>query len=280
MIDYFDHVHVVTGARAAGRLRLDKEELGREVATEGTSSMIERQWRRVALGGAAVAGLAALLAVVPAQAQQQQQQRQPPAQQQRQPAPAPQQQPAQPAAERVQVVNIDQALLERWLVLFGDLAPKLGNAQTQNLSEQQIDAIVAQSCQAAGLTDVNLCRSLDAYMNALLTGADEQGRRFVDPGQRLRADLQQVQNDRQLTPQQKQEARQEIEGLLAQLPERIPPQHIQLLTRNATRIFALLARVQPPDQQGQQGAPPPAQGRGQGAPQGAPPPPQQGQPRR
>lgn len=241
--------------------------------------MIERQWRRIARAGAAVAGAAVLAAAVPAMAQQQQQRQPPPQQQQRQPAPPAQQQ--QGGGERVQVVNLDQALLERWIVLFGDLAPKLGNAQTQNLSEQQVDAIVNQSCQAAGLADVNLCRSLDAYMNALLTGADEEGRRFVDPAQRLRGDLQQVQNDRQLTPQQKQEARQEIEGLLSQLPERIPPQHLQLLTRNATRIFQLLARVQPPDQQqgGQQGGAPPAQqGRGQGAPQGAPPP--QGQQRR
>ena len=93
--------------------------------------MIERQWRRIARAGAAVAGAAVLAAAVPAMAQQQQQRQPPPQQQQRQPAPPAQQQ--QGGGERVQVVNLDQALLERWIVLFGDLAPKLGNAQTQNL---------------------------------------------------------------------------------------------------------------------------------------------------
>lgn len=213
-------------------------------------------WRELA--GATIAA-ALLLVASPA----------PIAAQQRQPA-APQAQQAPPQGERVQPVELTQALIERWMVLFADLTPKLANAD--QLNEQQVDAVVTQACQRAQLNDVNQCRALDAYMSALLSGADEQTKRFVDPVQRARQDLQASQTDQRLSAQEKAEAKTELEGLLAQLPQRVNPAHIQLLNRNATRLFELLARYQPADQQGQgqQG-----QGQqGQGGQRGAPPPPQ------
>jgi hypothetical protein len=196
--------------------------------------------------------------------------------QQRQPGPPPQQQQPQQQApqgqgERVQVVELNQAMLDRWLVLFAELSQRL--AAAPNATEQQTDAIVAEACKRAQLANVDQCRALDAYMGALLSGANDEQRRFDDPIARVREDLKQSQADPKLTPQDKAEARKELEAVLAQLPAQIPAAHLQLVNRNAAKIFELLAKYQPADQQG---GPPPAQGAQPPAQQ----PPAQQQPRR
>lgn len=218
--------------------------------------MLKPEWRSIALAGAIACG--AWIATGAGDAS---------AQQPRQPAPAAPQAPAQPQqgqqppAERVKVVELTQAVLERWMVLFAELNSKL--ATLPNATEQQVEAVVAEACKKAQLTDVEQCRALDAYMGALLSGGDEQAKRFVDPVQRVREDLRGSQADPKLGAKEKAEAKAELEGILAQLPTQIPPAHLQLVNRNATRIFDLLAKYTPADQQStpsQGGAQPPAQG--------------------
>jgi hypothetical protein len=153
------------------------------------------------------------------------------------------QQPAQPPP-RLQPVPFDQAALDRWLVVFQDVAPQL--AANANLSDQQVDGIYDRACKKARFTDIGQCRALDDYLGAITAGISDDGTKFIDPVARARQDLATLAADRTLTAKQKAEQRAEIEGYLATMPERIPPEHIALLNRNAARLLPLLQQSQAP----------------------------------
>jgi hypothetical protein len=130
------------------------------------------------------------------------------------------QQPGQ-APPRLKVVPFDQAMFDRWLVVFQEAVPKL--AANANLTEPQIQAIYDAACRKARFTDINQCRTLDDYLGALTAGVSDDGKQFVDPVARARQDLSALAADRNVPAKQKSEQRAEIEGFLATMPERIPP---------------------------------------------------------
>ena len=155
------------------------------------------------------------------------------------------------APPRIRVVDINQASLEKWLVLYPDVAAQLGSQQQP--AEALVNSVYSRACRKAGLADVAQCRALDDYMGALLGGADEQKGQFVDPGAKARGDLAALLADRRVPAKEKAQEKANIEGFIASLPANIPLAHLALLNQNAKRVFAVLAQVQGP----QQGAPPP-----------------------
>jgi hypothetical protein len=197
------------------------------------------------------AGLA-LLSAIPGSAGAQQGPRQQPQTQQQK-----SQQEAQP---RVAVVEINQQILDKWLVLVADIVPRLSSGE--ELSEAKADAIFAEACTKAGFADPNQCQSIDEYMNALVAGGDEQTRRFADPAAKAREDLKALLADKSVPAKEKQEARKEIESFIATLPAKVPEAHLALLNQNAQRIFATLESIAAPPA----GAPAPEQPKGKGAP--------------
>lgn len=166
------------------------------------------------------------------------------------------QQPAQPPP-RLQAMPVDQGLLDRWLIVFADVGPQLSSAP--DLPEDKVNAIFDRACKKAQLNDIGQCHALDDYMGALISAVSEDGTKFLDPVARARQDLAQMLADPKVPARQKAEQKAEIEGFLSTMPERIPPEHIALLNRNARRIFAVLEKIQGPAgaQQGQPPAPQP-----------------------
>ena len=166
------------------------------------------------------------------------------------------QQPAQgQPPPRLQVVPIDQSLLDRWLILFTDIAPQLSAAP--DLAEDKVRAIFDRACRKAQLNDIGQCHAIDDYFGVLISGVSDDGTKFIDPVARARQDLAALNAAKQVPAKQKAEQKAEIEGFLSTLPERIPPEHIALLNRNAKRVFDTLQKVQGPAGGPPQAQPPP-----------------------
>ena len=167
------------------------------------------------------------------------QQRQP---QQQQQQPAPQQQ-----SQRIPVVQIDQAMLDRWLVLYADIGQQLAN--DQQVTEEKREAAYQKACPKAGLPDLNQCYALDDYISALLEGVSEDGNSYSDPLALARQELARVNADRNIPANEKAQIRQDLQARIASHPVNVPPAHFQLLTRNAKRIQEVQQRFAPPEQQ-------------------------------
>lgn len=145
---------------------------------------------------------------------------------------------------KLQVIQIDQGTLDRWLVLFQDVGPQL--ASNPNLSEQQVQAIFQRGCAKAQIADINQCHAIDDYLGALTSGVSDDGTKFIDPLARARQDLAAISSDRTIPAKEKAEQKAGIEGFIASMPDRFPPEHIALLNRNAKRVLDVLAKVQGP----------------------------------
>lgn len=178
----------------------------------------------------AAAGITMSLIAAPATAQQRQ-------------APPAQQQPPPQAPPRIVAVEINQPIIEKWLVFYVDFVPKLLGGKLQ---EAQVQPTFQRACRSAGLTDIAQCEALDRYMAALLSGAQQESNSFVDPKTKLRRDLQALLADRTIPADQKAAEKADIEEYLATLPDRIPEAHIALLNRNAKRVFDAMAKIPPP----------------------------------
>lgn len=148
------------------------------------------------------------------------------------------------APQKVPVVDVTPALLDKWLVLYGEVAPAIGKEAQP--TEAKINAIYDKACRKAGFADIAQCRTLDDYMVVLLGGAQEEQGSFIDPGVKARKDLALLNADRRIAPKQKAEERAEIERFIASLPAKIPEAHIALLNQNAKKVFQALAAAQGP----------------------------------
>jgi hypothetical protein len=157
------------------------------------------------------------------------------------------------APQKVPVVEVTQPLLDKWLVLYGEVAPAI--AKEAQPTEAKVSAIYDKACRKAGFADIAQCRTLDDYMVALLGGAQEDQGTFIDPSVKARKDLALLNADRRIAPKQKAEERAEIERFIASLPAKIPEAHIALLNQNAKKVFQVLAAGSPPPPQQPPGPP-------------------------
>lgn len=170
--------------------------------------------------------------------------------QQRQPQ---QQQPVQQQPQRIPVVQIDQAMLDRWLVLYAEVGQQLANEQ--QVTEEKREAAYQKACPKAGLTDLNQCYAVDDYISALLEGLSEDGNSYSDPVALARQELARVNADKSIPAAEKAQVRQDLQARMASMPVNIPPAHFQLLTRNAKKIQDVQQRYAPKEQEPQQPAP-------------------------
>ena len=143
---------------------------------------------------------------------------------------------------RVAIVEVNQGLLDKWLVVYAAVAPQL--ATDEQVPEAKVTAIYAAACKKAGLPDIAQCRSLDDYLAVLLGGANQEKSGFIDPATKARQDLAVLLADQQVPAKDKADEKANIEAFIATLPPQIPPAHLKLMNDNAKRIFEAEAQVE------------------------------------
>ena len=144
--------------------------------------------------------------------------------------------------KRIAIVEINQGLLDKWLVVYAAVAPQL--ATNEQVPEDKVTAIYAAACKQANLPDIAQCRSLDDYLAVLLGGANEERSRFIDPVTKARQDLAALLADQQIPAKDKADEKANIETFIATLPPQFPLAHLKLMNDNAKRIFDVEAQVE------------------------------------
>jgi hypothetical protein len=152
--------------------------------------------------------------------------------------------PAMPGAQAQQQklrVELDQSLLEKWLLLMPQMT-RLVQSGSMPQTEQEAQAVLERVCTKAGFDGYEQCTQVLGYVGMIASAWNPATRSFRDPLVQMRAQLASLEADTSPPTPERNRTIAEMKQILANLPEHIPQEHLQLVTANHDRVLAATGR--------------------------------------
>ena len=152
---------------------------------------------------------------------------------------------AQTQQQALQPIELNQTLLDKWLVA----APAMARLAQSSAAPQTDDAArphVEKICIEAGFQSPDQCGEVIGYVGMIVAACDRRSQTFRDPIAMMRRELARLAKDTALAPEAKAETIANLKEIIAAFPNGFPKEHLQLVTANRDRIFAALLPVSQP----------------------------------
>jgi hypothetical protein len=149
-------------------------------------------------------------------------------------------QPGARAQQSVSPIELNQTLLDRWLVVM----PKVVKLNTSSDAPQTDDTLrphLEKICMEAGFDSYDQCGEVIGYVGLIVSACDRRTRSFRDPIVMMRRQIARIEADARLSPADKDNATAELTQIVTRFPSNLPEAHLRLVTANRDRIFAVLA---------------------------------------
>ena len=143
------------------------------------------------------------------------------------------------AQPEIQRVELNQTLIDRWLVLYPAVL-KMMKPDADPMSEDTGRAYLERACSEAGFATYDQCAEVFGYAGMILSACDRKSRAFRDPIKLMRRQIAKIEGNGSLSQDQKAKATAELRQVVARFPDNIPEAHLQLMTANRDRIFEIV----------------------------------------
>jgi hypothetical protein len=136
-------------------------------------------------------------------------------------------------------VELNQLLLDQWIAVapaffkMSKSNPDFSHPET----EAGLRAQMEKACIEANFDSYDQCAQVFGYVGLIIAGCDRRTRSFHDPIPLMRRDLARLEADISMPPAERDKKISELREALAGLPDRLPTEHLQLMTANRDRIF-------------------------------------------
>ena len=141
------------------------------------------------------------------------------------------------------LIELNQSLLEKWLVVMPQVV-KLGKSATVPQTDDALLPHLEKICAGARFDSSDQCGAVIGYVGMIVSACDRRNRTFRDPIVMMRREIARIEADASLSPADKDEATAGLKEIVAVFPNNLPEAHIQLVTANRDRIFAVLATTE------------------------------------
>ena len=92
-------------------------------------------------------------------------------------------------------------------------------------------------CDDAGFESFEQCQDVTGYVGMIIGGCDRRTRSFHDPVVLMRRQLARLEANTSPPSAEREQQIAQLKAVLAALPERLPHEHLQLMTANRDRVF-------------------------------------------
>ncbi|HWE21339.1 MAG TPA: hypothetical protein VG758_29910 [Hyphomicrobiaceae bacterium] len=148
---------------------------------------------------------------------------------------------AVPSARAQQQIRVElsQLLLDQWIAVapaffkMSKSNPDFSRPETEVALRVQME----KACIEAGFDSYDQCAEVFGYVGIIIAGCDRRTRSFRDPIPLMRRQLARLEADISMPPAERDKQISELRQLLAALPDRLPTEHLRLMTANRDRIF-------------------------------------------
>jgi hypothetical protein len=118
---------------------------------------------------------------------------------------------------------------------------QLGKSSTIPQTDEALRPHLQRICVEAGFDGYDQCAEVVGYVGIIVSACDRRSRMFRDPIVMMRRQIARIEADARLSPADKDKAMAELKQIVARFPNNLPEGHLQLVTVNRDRIFAVLA---------------------------------------
>lgn len=146
---------------------------------------------------------------------------------------------AQAQQQQAQPVELNQSLLERWLVAMPGIV-KLGTSGSALQTDDDARPHVERICAEARFDSYDQCAEVIGYVGMIVSACDRRTQTFGDPVVVMRRHLARLRANTSMPAAKRDQAVAGVEAILAEMPDRFPEAHIALMNANRDRIFAAL----------------------------------------
>ena len=146
---------------------------------------------------------------------------------------------AQVQQRQAQPIELDQSLLDRWLVAMPGIV-KLGTSRSAPQTDETARPHVERICAEARFDSYDQCAEVIGYVGMIVSACDRRTQTFGDPVVVMRRHLARLRANTTMPAAKREKAVAEVETILVEMPDRFPEAHIALMNANRARIFAAL----------------------------------------
>ena len=146
---------------------------------------------------------------------------------------------AQVQQRQAQPIELDQSLLDRWLVAMPGII-KLGTSGSAPQTDETARPHVERICAEARFDSYDQCAEVIGYVGMIVSACDRRTQTFGDPVVVMRRHLARLRANTTMPAAKREKAVAEVEKILAEMPDSFPEAHIALMNANRARIFAAL----------------------------------------